>query len=151
MDESLPVLTRRQRQEQLRRKRKRQRRRRRRRRLRLQTLRALRTTRFWINVGFVSLVFAVLAFWARFAYVYHVPAEAQTGILSHVTAYITLKPWWFGPPTFDLARYAQVPDTTVQAANRLDLLLSNLGPFQAIVEHPDLVWVWYSDGSSGPA
>ncbi len=149
MDESLPLLTRRERQEQLRRKRRRQRRRRRRRRWRVRWLRALRTTRFWTNALFVCLVLLTLTFWARFAYVYHVPPELRTGPLSRVTAYVTLKPWWFGPPTFDLDDYLKEPNA-VDTVSNTQLLLSNLGPFRAIVEHPDLVWAWYTDGSNGP-
>jgi hypothetical protein len=150
MDDSLPLLTRKEYQAYLRRRRQRMRRRRRRRRLRVRVLRALRTTRFWLNVLFGFVVLLTLTFWAKFAFVYHVPEALRTGPLSHVSAYVTWKPWWFGPPVFDLDQYLKMPDVTVTYSDDRDLLLSNLGRFRAVVEQPNIIWVWYTTGGCGP-
>lgn len=85
-----------------------------------------------------ATLFLCFAFWAKFAAVYDVPTFAQTGPLTHVSAYVAVKPWWFGPPVFDLGQY-----TGTDAAFLVDptaILLSRLGRYHGIVVGPQMVW-----------
>ncbi|GMA50775.1 hypothetical protein GCM10025857_21320 [Alicyclobacillus contaminans] len=82
----------------------------------------------------------LLVFWAKFAFVYHIPEYAEQGPLVHAEWYITVKPWWFGPPVFDLASYA--PNADDQGLTHpYAYLLNQLGKYAAILEAPQPVWV----------
>jgi hypothetical protein len=136
-----PHGTRRAHQRALRRAQRRRRRRRRARLRRLRRLRALRSLRFWTRAGACLAVLAAVTFWARFAVVCDIPPALREGPLAQVRAYVTVKPWWFGPPVFDI-RYtlrsfggdAVVP-TTAEVEDAL-------GPYRSVFTDPDIVWAW---------
>lgn len=123
----------------------RQRRRRRRRRQirirRLRLLRALRSAKFWSRASVGSALALCIVFWARFAFVYDVPTFLRTGPLTGVSAYIVVKPWWFGPPVFDLGAYATLPGENAELSNPRDLLMTNLGHYLPILLTPSFVWM----------
>ncbi|MCL6637898.1 MAG: hypothetical protein K6T26_08115 [Alicyclobacillus sp.] len=133
-----PHQTRRAHQKALARARRRRQRRRRLRLRRLRLLRALLSLRFWLRAMSSLAALAALAFWAKFAYVYHIPAAWRQGPLQGIRAYVTVKPWWFGPPLFDLARYMP---TTGAAGDPNVWLADRLGRYQDVLTHPVFVWV----------
>jgi hypothetical protein len=135
-----PHVTRRQHQEVLARKRRIRRKRRLARLRRIRIVRMLRSIRFWTKFCLFAFGLLLVSFWAKFAFVYNIPAYAQRGVLSHVGAYITVKPWWFGPPVFDLSAY-QVPADEMVNLNPYDLLMERLGKYSGILSQPQFVWV----------
>jgi hypothetical protein len=120
----------------------RQKRRRRKRRLararRIRVLKAIRSIRFWIRCTAFAAGFLALAFWARFAVVYDIPLYAERGALANVDMYITVKPWWFGPPLFDLGKYGV---SSIKSTEPYQVLLDELGKYAVVVESPQFVWV----------
>ncbi len=122
----------------------RQKRRRRKRRLarglRIRVLKAVRSIRFWIRFTTFVAGLLSLAFWARFAVVYDIPRYVEQGALANVDMYITVKPWWFGPPLFDLGKYG-VSSIKSLTAEPYQVLLDQLGNYAAVVESPQFVWV----------
>lgn len=139
--ESSTQLTRRQYQKQLQKHRRRVRKRRRSRVRRVRFLRSLRTTRFWTRVFVVTVCLLMLAFWSKFAFVYNIPSYAQRGELDNVKAYVTVKPWWFGPPIFNLEQTSLYPLRLTVIGNQYDVLLQNLGKYQSILQQPQFIWV----------
>lgn len=87
---------------------------------------------------FIGLCFA---FWARFAFVYDIPSYAAVGLPEHVTAYVTVKPWWFGPPVFDLGRYGTVQSFGAPAQDPYQYLLLKLGKYVQILSDPHFIWI----------
>lgn len=134
-------LTRRQYQQTMKRHRRRVRKRRRARIRRIRLLRTLQTTRFWVRVLITAIILLLFAFWSRFAFVYDIPTYAQRGPLVGVSSYVTVKPWWFGPPLFDLGREALYPVHPIVGSNTYSILLENLGRYQVIATQPHFVWV----------
>jgi hypothetical protein len=133
-------LTRKQYQSDLRRRRKRTRRRRRIRARRVKLWRTVRTLQFWSRVGVTLCISIAVLFWAKFAYVYNIPAFLQQGDLAHLQAYVTVKPWWFGPPMFNLNNYLDT-HLHLSTTSQEQLFLSRLGSYQRIVTDPQFVWV----------
>ncbi len=79
-----------------------------------------------------ALVFAAIVFWAKFAIVYNVPPYMQQGPLHNAQAYVVLKSWWFGPPSFNLASYPIAdPQAPIQS------LVMQLERYQDIVTNPN--------------
>lgn len=134
-------LTRKQYQRQLQRKHQRVRRRRRARVRRVRLLRMVRTTQFWTRVSAVTFILSLFVFWSHFALVYNIPSFARRGPLVGVSAYVAVKPWWFGPPLFNLKKTASSPVHPLVGSDTYAILLQNLGNYQSIVEHPHFVWV----------
>jgi hypothetical protein len=124
-------------------RRKRQMRKRRQARIRrIRMIRTLRSARFWSKSGIAALVFFLVAFWAKFAMVYDIPDYAKRGALANVKLYVTVKPWWFGPPLFDLARYGPTWDTgDMYHEDPYLFLKASLGPYHAVLDDPIFVWV----------
>ncbi|MDI9259688.1 hypothetical protein [Alicyclobacillus sendaiensis] len=132
-------LTRRERRKRMEKARKRRKRRRRRRMRRVRMWRAIRSLRFWTRALAAFAVALMFAFWARFAYVYDIPAYVAPYLPPHVTAYVTVKSWWFGPPVIDVAAYE--PDFgALSVSNPYDVLLQNMGTYASVVSHPRIVW-----------
>ncbi|MCL6547437.1 MAG: hypothetical protein K6T30_00835 [Alicyclobacillus sp.] len=123
------------------RKRRRRRKQRRARVRRVRTLRALRTARFWVRAGVALSALVCVAFWAKFALVYDIPSYAAQGPLAGVRAYVTVKPWWFGPPVFDLATYGTLPGDTFRATDPYAVMLAKLGHYDTVVISPRFVWI----------
>lgn len=95
---------------------------------------AIRAT---LVVGGVAVVTAT-AFWARFALIYHLPPYLQQGTLLHVSAYVALKPWWFGPSVFNLAQYTPQP-----SSDSVQGLAAALGNYRdIIVRLANIVFSW---------
>jgi hypothetical protein len=107
---------------------------------RVRLLRSIQTTRFWTRTLVVLAILFCVAFWSRYAYVYDIPVYVQRGELTGVSAYITKKPWWFGPPVFDLNSYQSVT-TNPLVRDKYTILLHNLGRYQSVVKNPSFVWV----------
>lgn len=127
-----PHQSRRQHQEALRRRQKR-------RQSRSRRLRALIGIKFWTRTAVGLVILLCLVFWAKFAVVYDIPQNLTPSGLSSVSAYVTVKPWWFGPPAFDLLQTEETrnqPYLTPEEA-----LLQGLGPYDAVVLQPTYVWV----------
>jgi hypothetical protein len=103
-------------------------------------VRMLRSIRFWSKFCAFVICLLLVSFWAKFALVYNVPTYAQKGVLSQVDAYITVKPWWFGPPVFDLSTYRVSADEMADL-NPYDMLMEQLGKYSAILSQPQFVWV----------
>ncbi len=135
------VLTRRERRQLMAKKRRRARRRRRKRVRRVRFWRTVRTLRFWSRIfAFICLLIAI-GFWAKFAFVYHIPSYAEQGPLEGVSAYVAVKPWWFGPPVFNLERYTENNSVQLNMVNDpYAYLLLQLGKYNAVVEHPSIIW-----------
>ncbi|WP_054970408.1 hypothetical protein [Alicyclobacillus ferrooxydans] len=115
------------------------RRRQKRRQARMRRLRALMGVRFWTRAAITIGIGICLVFWAKFAFVYDIPTNFQASGLSNLSAYVTLKPWWFGPPAFDLL---QTETSNLQPYLSPDeSLLQGLGRYSAVVTHPDFIWV----------
>lgn len=119
-------------------RRRRQRRRARVRRIRF--LRVIRSARFWGKSALTLTVLAAVVFWAKFGLVYDIPDYAKIGPLSHIQAYVTVKPWWFGPPVFDVASYGPGSDHAVDNSTAYSLLLNRIGKYQGVLLNPDFVW-----------
>jgi hypothetical protein len=136
------MLTRRERRKQMDKKKRRARRRRRARVRRVRYWRSVRTIRFWGRVAsFIGFLLAI-GFWAKFAFVYNIPTyAASSGPLENTVAYVTVKPWWFGPPVFDLSQYANRDPVQLNIANDpYAYLLLQLGKYSSVVEYPEIVW-----------
>jgi len=109
----------------------------------IRVMRAARTARFWSRVGLVAATMLSLAFWAKFAIVYDIPTYAQHGALGGgVQAYVTVKPWWFGPPAFDLANY-NADDSIAEIGDPYAYMLLRIGRYDAVVLDPQIVWIKY--------
>lgn len=132
MNEERPHQNRRQHQEALRRRQKR-------RQARSRRLRAVLGFRFWTRAAIAVFLLLCTVFWARFALVYDIPGNVTLTNLSNMTAYVTVKPWWFGPPAFDLAQ-TQAAHTAPYLSAK-DALLEGLGRYRAVVLQPSYVWV----------
>lgn len=125
---------------------KRRQRRLRRRRARIRRSRAyrsLRSMQFWSRAMTVFGCACCAAFWARFAFVYDIPPYAMTQLPQHVVAYVTVKPWWFGPPVFDIGQYASMhPDMgAAGAVNPYHELLLQMGKYESVLRQPAFIWV----------
>ncbi|MCL6488586.1 MAG: hypothetical protein K6T76_06575 [Alicyclobacillus mali] len=132
-------LTRRERRKLMEKARKRRKRRRRRRMRRVRAWRAVRSLRFWTRALAAFAVALMFVFWARFAYVYDIPDYAAAFLPPHVTAYITVKTWWFGPPVIDVGAYE--PDFgAMTVSDPYDVLLQNMGSYATVLSHPRIVW-----------
>lgn len=132
VDEPRPHQSRRQHQEALRKKQKRRQKRARR-------LRALMGVRFWMRATIVIAILLCMVFWAKFALVYDIPEDIHTPGLTNVAAYVTVKPWWFGPPVFDLGQTVAERQRPYLSAE--DALLQGLGRYSGIVLEPEYVWI----------
>lgn len=139
------IMTRRERRKLMDKKRRRARNRRRVRVRRVRFWRSVRTIHFWSRVLFFICFLLAVSFWARFAFVYHIPSYAAKGPLEDVTAYVTVKPWWFGPPVFDLRQYVEEDPVQLNIANDpYAFLLLQLGRYSSVVEYPSIIWAEHS-------
>lgn len=107
---------------------------------RLRVFRTIRSLRFWTRFCTFTIGLVAVAFWAKFAVVYNIPDYAHRGTLAHVDMYVTVKPWWFGPPAFDLSAY-EVASDNAAALDHYSVLLEELGKYSAVVENPQFIWV----------
>lgn len=115
-----------------------------RRRARLQRIRlwkTIRNARFWGRTALVLVLLCTLVFWSKYAIVYDIPDFAQRSRLAHVQMYVTEKPWWFGPPVFDVSSYGPASDQLVDNTTAYSLLLDKLGRYQDVLLYPRFVWV----------
>lgn len=135
------TLTRKEYREMLERKRKRRDKRRRRRVRRLRAYQSLRSLQFWMRVLMIVAIGLCIAFWARFAFVYDIPSYAEAALPGHIRAYVTVKPWWFGPPVFDIRHYAATGGLYTYVSNPTTYLYYKLGHYAAVLQHPQFVWV----------
>lgn len=87
------------------------------------------------------IIFLLIAFWAKFAVVYDIPSYAQRGPLVAVQRYVAVKPWWFGPPVFDLSNSGATPQQSFYANHPYQYLLHTLGRYQSVVTSPQFIWV----------
>jgi hypothetical protein len=110
---------------------------------RIRRLRAMRSLRFWARAGIWIMMLAAVAFWARLAVVYDIPPALQDGPLARVRAYVTVKPWWFGPPAFDLGQTldAYGPGLTIPPRDAVE---AALGRYRAVFTQPVIIWAWRS-------
>jgi hypothetical protein len=107
---------------------------------RIRFLRGFRSAQFWGKSAVTLTLLAATVFWAKFGLVYDIPDYAKFGPLSHVQSYVTIKPWWFGPPVFDVASYGPGPNHVVDNTTAYSLLLNKLGKYQDVILIPDFVW-----------
>ena len=107
---------------------------------RIRMLRAVRSLTFWSRSALGLAALMAMAFWARFAVVFDIPPSLQTGPLSRVRAYVVVKPWWFGPPAFDIAQTVREDggNTTVPSFTRV---ADAPGPYQDVWSDPNILWV----------
>ncbi|WP_067622137.1 hypothetical protein [Alicyclobacillus acidiphilus] len=136
----LPTLTRKERRAILEERRRRRNRRRRARLRRLQVMKSLRSIQFWLRVLGFAVIGLCIVFWARFAFVYDIPSFAAVGLPPHVQAYVAVKPWWFGPPVFDIGNYDGI-DNWQWVANPYQYLIYHMGRYASILSHPHFVWI----------
>ncbi len=108
---------------------------------RLRMLRRLRIIKVAKRAGYsclATIIVILLLFWAKFAVVYNIPADLQTGVLQHAQGYLVFKSWWFGPPEFNLDKYTNINPLNPQAS-----LAADLQNYQDIITNPgEIVWVW---------
>ncbi|GMA63658.1 hypothetical protein GCM10025859_40980 [Alicyclobacillus fastidiosus] len=107
---------------------------------RLRVLKSVRSLRFWTRVTVALFVLLCIAFWARFAFVYDIPSVVQGDLPPGVMAYVTVKPWWFGPPVFDLGQYVPEKVDGASVYDPSEMFLMNLGRYSAVVEQPQFIW-----------
>lgn len=105
---------------------------------RLKAVRAVLGLRFWTRATVGLVIALALVFWAKFALVYDIPQDLAVPQLQNVAAYITTKPWWFGPPVFDLANIEQTQERPYMTD--VDALIEGLGRYQHVVLSPTFVW-----------
>lgn len=110
---------------------------------RLRMVKSLRSLEFWSRAGVVFIAAVCVAFWARFAVVYDIPSYASHALPAHVLAYVTVKPWWFGPPAFDIGQYGTVsPDiASATIGDPYRYLILHMGKYEAVLDHPKFVWI----------
>lgn len=144
MEYDRPQLSRKAHQKMVQRRRERARRRRRARLRRLRMLRALRSARFWARAGTYFVVVLSLAFWAKFAYVYDIPADVRQGVLGSVRSYVVVKSWWFGPPVFDLQSFDPGSDPSSLDISPEALLAIRLGRYRSILNPSEIIWTQQS-------
>lgn len=135
MEEERPRYSRRRYQKTL----KRRRRRRQSRVRRLKALRALIGLRFWTRATTFLFIALCVAFWAKFAVVYDIPRNIGYPSLVSVSAYVTAKPWWFGPPAFDLESTAE--SNAAPYLSTTDAINEGLGRYVEVVSQPVFIWV----------
>ncbi|MHB1629246.1 MAG: hypothetical protein ACYCVB_12885 [Bacilli bacterium] len=101
----------------------------------------LRIIKIAKRVGYSTLTATLailLTFWAKFAVVYNIPTDLQTGALQHVQEYIVFKSWWFGPPEFNLSGYPNINPLSPRAS-----LATDLQNYRDIITNPnEIVWTW---------
>ena len=136
-------LSRRRHREWVERRNRRLRRRRKRRIRRVRFWRTVRTARFWVRVLCSLVLFLACLFWSKFAFVYAIPSYAAQGSLKNVIAYVTVKPWWFGPPVFNLKSYVDDKNALNVALvnDPYNYLLLRLGRYDAVVTSPQFIWI----------
>lgn len=103
-------------------------------------LRAVRSARFWSRTGTYFLVTLCIVFWAKFAFVYDIPAGVRQGALVNVSAYVAVKTWWFGPPAFDLGSFLPTYDATRLTVGPSTFLAIQLGRYQSILDPSGIIW-----------
>lgn len=91
-------------------------------------------------VGVTVSVLLALIFWAKFAYVYRIPAIfADSQTVFRAEGYVIYKSWWFGPPLFNLSSYGD-PKT----AEELRAFYNQLGDYREVIDSPKhVVWRYY--------
>lgn len=144
MDEQNPdqLLTRKQYQRRVERRNRRVQRRRQNRIRHIRLWRSVRSIRFWSRTLIYGFVVLLIAFWAKFAFVYNIPSYAARGSLADVQYYVTVKSWWFGPPVFNVGSYISADDWHIQVLNNpYSYLLMQLGRYQSVLLSPEFVWV----------
>ncbi|MBL0385088.1 hypothetical protein JJB07_00390 [Tumebacillus sp. ITR2] len=93
-------------------------------------------------IGTILAMLFVLA-WGKIGYVHHVPDIVRENVPAYnhgTSAYLVLKPWWFGPPVLDLNNYyheADRPDWENYKAR--------LGDYSSIVDNPHVLWTFPDD------
>lgn len=113
----------------------------RRRAIRLRMAFRLRVIKVTKRIGYtclVAIIVMMFSFWAKFAVVYNIPTDLQTGSLQHVQGYIVFKSWWFGPPVFNLRKYTNIDPLNPDAS-----LATDLQNYRDIITNPsEIVWTW---------
>jgi len=108
---------------------------------RLRLFRGIRTAKFWSQFTTFMMGLLLVTFWAKFAVVYNIPDYAKRGPLVGVQAYVAVKPWWFGPPMFDVEGYAWPPEQGLSLEDPYQYLLQSLGRYQGVLLQPVFVWI----------
>ncbi|MCI0183305.1 MAG: hypothetical protein OWR52_10995 [Acidibacillus sp.] len=102
----------------------------------LRWLRFVRGMRRAVYMTVFLMIVVTVSFWAKCAVVYDVPAYMQVGQLTHAQAYVVYKPWWFGPPLFNLAKYP-----VLNPMNPEQSLAMQLQQYSEIVDNPTILYV----------
>lgn len=143
---SRPHQTRREHQQALARRHRRRRRQRSRRVARIRMWRAVQSLQFWAKTLVIFVFLACIAFWAKFAVVYNIPAYAERGLLYGISAYVSEKSWWFGPLAFNIGSYSASADPVTITVDPVTGLVGSLGQYQTILVDPHFVWVRRAGG-----
>ncbi|HEU4962480.1 MAG TPA: hypothetical protein VFV52_01275 [Bacilli bacterium] len=96
----------------------------------------LATWKVALLIVFGVLVGLVVAAWGKIGYVHHVPAFVQERVPQYTQgeAFLVVKPWWFGPPVFDLSDY-EAADTGDYKKYKMQL-----GGYAGLLDKPEILW-----------
>lgn len=78
----------------------------------------------------VPVVILGVLVWGKIAYVHHVPQLVRDNVPAYASGegFLVIKPWWFGPPIYDLDSYPQTNDFTMYQ--------TKMGDYAPLVEDP---------------
>lgn len=85
---------------------------------------------------FGIVLLTVLLAWGKLSYVHHIPDHVRDRVPAYAQgeAFVVVKPWWFGPPVFDLSRYPKGERESYQ------IWKQRLGNYTGILEKPTVFW-----------
>ena len=87
----------------------------------------------------VPLVLLGVLIWGKIAYVHQVPDLVRDNVPAYSSGegFLVLKPWWFGPPIYQLDSYPQ--------ANDFKMYQIRMGDHAPLVEDPYVLWTFPED------
>ena len=87
----------------------------------------------------VPLVILAVFIWGKIAYVHQVPELVRDNVPAYASGegFLVIKPWWFGPPVYELDAYPQTNDFTMYQ--------TKMGDHAPLVEDPIVLWRFQQD------
>jgi hypothetical protein len=87
----------------------------------------------------VPVVILGVVAWGKIAYVHHVPQLVRDNVPAYASGegFLVIKPWWFGPPVYELDSYPQTNDFTMYQ--------TKMGDYATLVEDPFVLWRFQKD------
>ncbi|MGB8955579.1 MAG: hypothetical protein WCC10_09405 [Tumebacillaceae bacterium] len=87
----------------------------------------------------VPVVILGVIVWGKIAYVHHVPQLVRDNVPAYASGegFLVVKPWWFGPPVYELGSYPQ--------ANDFPMYQTRMGDHAPLVDDPFVLWRFQQD------